>query len=627
MPMTERRRQRLFARTLLAIAINVLALLWGNLAWAQDAHKQVLVLYSTRRDAEFSSVGERELPRILDVGLDRNLDYYSEFIDVTRFPDSAYQIAFGDFLRLKYRGVGLDLVIALQDVAVQFVNRNREGLFGSTPEVFLSNDPAAPPGPHATGLIHVRNFAGTLALIEQLQPDVRNVFAVVGAAASDKAYERALRIQARSFEPRLSMTYLSGLSTDELEQRLGSLPDHSVVYHLLVSEDGAGHKYHPLEYVNRVTAVANAPTYSWVDSAMDRGIVGGSLYSQREAIDRIGALALRVLRGERADSIPTSTVDLNSAEVDWRELHNWGIDGARLPAGTVIRFREPSIWDRYKTYILAAIALLIVESGLIAGLLIQRVRRRRTEVELRRSQDYLRTSYDRIRDLWSRLLRAQETERSRIARELHDDIGQQLAILTMDLDQMGGADRDDARRLATEAVVRAREIASGLHDLSHRLHPARLRLLGLVDSLQALRAELSQSGMAIVFTHDNVPSTLPSDLTLCLFRVAQEVLQNAIKYSKATEVAIRLDGRSNGLTLSIVDDGVGFDVDAVWHQGLGLVSMRERMEAVAGTLEIRSTPGAGTRITATVPLDVAQSSKGIPPQIQAYPESKAARRA
>ena len=255
------------------------------------------------------------------------------------------------------------------------------------------------------------------------------------------------------------------------------------------------------------------------------------------------------------------------------------------------------------------------------------MRRRHTEVELRRSQDYLRTSYDRIRDLWSRLLRAQETERSRIARELHDDIGQQLAILTMDLDQMGGADRDDARRLATEAVVRAREIASGLHDLSHRLHPARLRLLGLVDSLQALRAELSQSGMAIVFTHDNVPSTLPSDLTLCLFRVAQEVLQNAIKYSKATEVAIRLDGRSNGLTLSIVDDGVGFDVDAVWHQGLGLVSMRERMEAVAGTLEIRSTPGAGTRITVTVPLDVAQSSKGIPPQIQAYPESKAARRA
>jgi signal transduction histidine kinase len=626
MPVTER-RQRRFPRILLAIAIDILALALGDLAWAQDAHKQVLVLYSTRRDGEFSSIGERELPRILDIGLDRNLDYYSEFLDVTRFPDPAYQIAFADFLRLKYRGVGLDLVVALQDVAVQFVNRNRESLFGTTPEVFLSNDPTAPIGPNATGLIHERDFAGTLALIERLQPDVKNVFVVVGAAASDKAYERAMRIQAKSFEARVPLTYLAGLSTEELEQRLASLPDHSAVYHLLVAEDGAGHKYHPLEYVNRVAAVANAPTYSWVDSAMGRGIVGGSLYSQTEAIDRIGQLALRVLQGERADSIPRSAVNLNAAQVDWRQLHHWGIDEARVPAGTVIRFREPSVWDRYKTYILAAVALLIVQSGLIAGLLIQRVRRRRTEVDLRRSQDYLRTSYDRIRDLWSRLLRAQETERSRIARELHDDIGQQLAILTMDLDQIGGADRDDARRLATEAVVRAREIASDLHDLSHRLHPARLRLLGLVDSLQALRLELSQSGMAIVFTHDNVPSTLPSDLTLCLFRVAQEVLQNAIKYSKATKVSIHLDGRSNGVTLSIIDDGVGFDVDAVWHKGLGLVSMRERVEAVSGALEIRSTPGAGTQITATVPLDVAQSAKGIAPSIKPYSESPAARRA
>jgi len=626
MPVTER-RQRRFPRILLAIAIDILALARGDLAWAQDAHKQVLVLYSTRRDGEFSSIGERELPRILDIGLDRNLDYYSEFLDVTRFPDPAYQIAFADFLRLKYRGVGLDLVVALQDVAVQFVNRNRESLFGTTPEVFLSNDPTAPIGPNATGLIHERDFAGTLALIERLQPDVKNVFVVVGAAASDKAYERAMRIQAKSFEARVHLTYLAGLSTEELEQRLASLPDHSAVYHLLVAEDGAGHKYHPLEYVNRVAAVANAPTYSWVDSAMGRGIVGGSLYSQTEAIDRIGQLALRVLQGEPADSIPRSAVNLNAAQVDWRQLHRWGIDEARVPAGTVIRFREPSVWDRYKTYILAAVALLIVQSGLIAGLLIQRVRRRRTEVELRRSQDYLRTSYDRIRDLWSRLLRAQETERSRIARELHDDIGQQLAILTMDLDQIGGADRDDARRLATEAVVRAREIASDLHDLSHRLHPARLRLLGLVDSLQALRLELSQSGTAIVFTHDNVPSTLPSDLTLCLFRVAQEVLQNAIKYSKATRVSIHLDGRSNGVTLSIIDDGVGFDVDAVWHKGLGLVSMRERVEAVSGALEIRSTPGAGTQITATVPLDVAQSAKGVAPSIKPYSESPAARRA
>ena len=181
-------------------------------------------------------------------------------------------------------------------------------------------------------------------------------------------------------------------------------------------------------------------------------------------------------------------------------------------------------------------------------------------------------------------------------------------------------------RLAIEAGARSREISRSLHELSHRLHPARLRLLGLVDALEALRIELSQSGMAIAFTHDGVPSTLPSDVTLCLYRVVQETAQNAIKYSKATQVPIHLDGRSHGLTLNISDNGVGFDVDAAWHNGLGLVSMQERLEAVAGSFEIRSTPGGGTRITAAVPLDVAKSAEGIASNVSASSESTATQR-
>ncbi len=198
---------------------------------------------------------------------------------------------------------GSDLVVAMQDVAIEFVDRNGDSLFPGIPEMISRKVITFRPlGADATGLIHKRDFAGTLALIEQLQPDVRNVFVVSGAAAADKVYERAMRIQAQSFEPRLSMNYLSGLSTDALEQRLASLPDHSVVYHLLVTEDGAGHRFHPLDYVNRVATVANAPTYSWVDSGIDRGIVGGSLYSQTEAIDRIGQSSLPPRAARRAGS-------------------------------------------------------------------------------------------------------------------------------------------------------------------------------------------------------------------------------------------------------------------------------------------------------------------------------------
>ena len=143
-----------------------------------------------------------------------------------------------------------------------------------------------------------------------------------------------------------------------------------------------------------------------------------------------------------------------------------------------------------------------------------------------------------------------------------------------------------------------------MHDLSHRLHPARLRLLGLVEALEGLQSELSQPDVTITFAHENVPPLLPPDLTLCLFRIVQEALQNALKHGKAQNVSVDLRGVSDGIALTIVDDGVGFDVDAAWGKGLGLISMNERVEAIGGTFELRSSPGAGTRLEVRVPVSI-----------------------
>jgi signal transduction histidine kinase len=578
-------------------------------ALAQDDHKSVLVLYSTRRDSEFSTISEAELPRALDIGLGRNLDYYSEFIDLARFPESTYKSAFGDFLRLKYQGIRFDVVIAMGDVAIEYVGANRDGLFRETPVVFLANSRATELGANSTGLIVERNFGATLTLVEKLQPEVRNVFVVSGVTAADTNYEDMIKAQARPFESRLTLSYMSGLETKELERRLASLPARSIVYYVLVTEDGAGNKFHPLEYVDRVAAAANAPTYSWVDSTMDHGVVGGSLYTQREAATRIGQLALRVLRGERPDNIATSIVDLNVAQVDWRQIQRWGIDEARIPAGTLVRFRELSIWDRYAVYILAALAVLLLQSGLIAGLLIQRARRQRAEGELRASQAELGTSYQRIRDLGGRLLNAQETERSRIARELHDDISQQVSLLVIDLALLRGAAQTDTKSLTEEALQRAEGIVKSVHDLSHRLHPAKLRLIGLVAALRDLQHEMTQANVPITFTHDRVPATLPQDVTLCLFRVVQEAVQNALKYSHAHQLSVNLNGSANELTLTIIDDGVGFDVKSAWGKGLGLVSIGERVEAIGGTFEILSKPGSGTRVEVRVPLSLTKDTQ------------------
>jgi signal transduction histidine kinase len=132
-------------------------------------------------------------------------------------------------------------------------------------------------------------------------------------------------------------------------------------------------------------------------------------------------------------------------------------------------------------------------------------------------------------------------------------------------------------------------------------------VIGLVGALQSLCADLTHAGVAVAFTYDNVPEVVPPDVMLCLYRVAQEALQNALKHSRATELALDLSGTSDGLTLTFRDDGVGFDIDAAWKTGIGLRSMSERLQAVGGSLTLTSRPGAGTRLRAFVPRHALQS--------------------
>jgi signal transduction histidine kinase len=402
----------------------------------------------------------------------------------------------------------------------------------------------------------------------------------------------------QGFDTPLDVTYLSGLPTGDLEARLRSLPAHSMVFYILVDRDGAGGYFHPLQYLDRVSAASNAPVYSWVDSAIGHGVVGGHLKSQTAQIRAVADLALRVLRGEAADAIPVALRDLNEDEVDFRQVRRFGLSTAGLRPGTTILFRDLTTWERYRVYILTALVLLFAQTALIAGLLIQRNRRHRAERRVLQRESQLRASYARIRDLGARLLHEQDRERAHIARELHDDVSQQLALIEMDVKLLGAPDSD----ASIDLLARVQSLARSIRELSHRLHPAKLRLIGLVAALKGLQAEMSQAGLEIVFTHDGVPPSLPADVTLCLFRVAQEGLQNAVKYGRARRIELNLADAGDRIVLSVQDDGVGFDVGEAYGTGLGLVSMTERVEALAGTITVHSAAGAGTRIDASVPI-------------------------
>ena len=572
---------------------------------AQERQKHVLVLYSTGPETQIALLGDREFPRILHRNLGARVDYYTEHLDAGRFSDPRYRAGFRDFLRLKYNVQRFDVVIAMLDVAVEFLQEYRDDLFPGSPVVFFATRPLARSAPNFTGLISRTRLDPTLTLATSLQPDTKQVFVVSGAGVREKQYEAIGREQFRMFEPRLTFTYLSGLPTTELERRLAVLPEQSVIFYLLVYEDGAGEKFLPIEYLERLAAVASRPIYSWVDSAMDHGVVGGATRLLQSEIEAVTDRAIQVLRGKPADEIPTSSSDLFVNQVDWRQLRRWGISERGVPTGSLVRFRELSAWDRYKWHILAAVALVLAQSVLIAGLLLQAARWRRAEKVVKKSQAELRDSYQRIRDLGRRVLTAQEAERSRVARELHDDVSQQLALLAIDLQLLGNAGSEsetDMGVVAQGALVRTQGLVKSVHALSHALHPARLHLLGLVGAIASLQRELSGSGMAVTFAHDDVPSGVPPDLALCVYRVVQEALRNAMKHSASDSVSVRLGCNQEELILTIADEGVGFDMDAVASKGIGIVSMRERVEAFGGILTIQSKAGRGTRLEVSLPL-------------------------
>lgn len=565
---------------------------------AQGHARRVLLLFDEDRALPGLSVLERTLRSTLSAGLDGDVEFFSESLNAAQFPDEDHDRVERDYYVTKYSGRKLDLIVGVMGPAVTFLLRHAESIAPGVPVVFCGADADDIKGAtlpaRMTGLVVRRVFGPTLDGALRLQPETRHVFVVGGTSDFDRHLQAAARRDFQPFETRLSFTYLTDLSMADLLKAVSGVPPQSVILYLSLFRDATGQTFIPHDVASRLSAVAAAPVYIFVDQYLGAGPVGGYLYSLELHGKAAAEIGLRVLHGESPAHIPIREVHDNQNMFDARQLDRWRLDSRLLPADSVIMFREPGVWDRYRAYILGAVALVSVQTALIVGLLVHRTRRRRAEADLR-------ASFGRIREIGGRLLSAQETERIRIARELHDDISQQLVLLTMDLAQLKGVVPADARAVAGEAAKYAENIATSIRDLSHRLYPARLQLLGLVAAIEGLLGELSHRKPCITLTHEDIPKTLPPDLTLCLFRIVQEAVHNAIKHSHAENMSVHLSARSGVLALVIIDDGVGFDVATVCGQGLGLVSMGERVEAFGGTFRVESSP-RGTRLEVTVPL-------------------------
>jgi signal transduction histidine kinase len=334
--------------------------------------------------------------------------------------------------------------------------------------------------------------------------------------------------------------------------------------------------------------------------------VGGSLLPVEDVVRNTASVAVRLLHGESPGSITTPDHTHGEHMFDWRELRRWGISEARLPAGSIVHFRQPTVWDQYRSYIVGVVALVGLQSALIAGLVVQRARRRRTELALRQSEQQYRAAARQNRDLAGRLITAQEAERTRIARDLHDDVSQQLAGVSIAFSglrhrlgeyQISGDVQQELADLQQQTLALARNV----RHLSHDLHPTVLQHLGLVKGLTSYCSQLERAhGVAIRCSADGDCGSVGPEAALCVYRIAQEALRNVIEHAGASRADVRLLCAGDHVDITIADDGRGFD-GTTSGKGLGLVSIAERANIAGGSVSVDTGASQGTRVHARIP--------------------------
>jgi signal transduction histidine kinase len=232
----------------------------------------------------------------------------------------------------------------------------------------------------------------------------------------------------------------------------------------------------------------------------------------------------------------------------------------------------------------------------------------RMALELKQHVLLLGEKREELEFLTGKLIHAQEQERRRIARELHDDFNQRLAALSVELETIERAPIAPPEPIPRQlAAIRGQigRLSDDLHDLAYKLHPSLLEHVGLEIAIRDHVAEFTkQIGLPVTFTARGVPGTLPPEIATALFRVMQESLQNVFKHAQATDVTVRLSASSKGIGLSVLDNGKGFEVTSNRAQraGIGLMSMQERVRLLGGIPLIRSCSATGTKVCVWIPL-------------------------
>lgn len=563
--------------------------------------KRVVILYTHRQMSPINKQWHSGIVDGIKQVYDGPIDIETEYMDVVLQDDLEYFNEWSKVLKLKYDKYPPDVVIPVFFPAYAFAVINRELFFPGCPMVFC-----AVPQSFAESQKSKTNITGvggrfdntpTLEVIKEVLPGTKKLWVLSGKSRLDIWLSEIAMRQIGIAFPEMEFKSLAGLTPAEAALELDQAGPDTAGLLLSFELDNYGNRMNTTEYLHELNKVSKVPIFGCYDTILGHGILGGALISPNEFGNATGQLAGRVLNGESADEIPKDYSHTHTIAFDHEILSKFGIAESRLPAGAKVINRRPTIWSQYGRYISTGITALLVQSAIIVSLLLNRSKRIAAERE--------------AQSLAGRILSAGEEERRYLARELHDDVSQRLAAVSIETGTLENkmSESSEIKESLGKLKKNLIGICDDLHRMSRHMHPSVLDDFGLSEALRSECGQLSQRwGIPIELHCSKRFPEIPKSVALCLYRVAQESLWNAIRHSGASKITIELKSDAEFVYMDISDDGKGFEPSEVQKtRRLGLASMSERIRLVSGTIRTRSAPGQGVTISVVAPIPEASN--------------------
>ena len=350
--------------------------------------KKILFLHSYGQNFQAGATWGREIRNELNRQSPWPLDIQEYSLVTARNGDDAAEAKFAEYLKALYAQRPPDLIVALGAPAARFVQRHRADLFPATPMLLaavelrrvdqsLLSAQDAVVGVRFDQVVLIEN-------ILRLLPETKAIAIIIGNSPNERFWvEEQQRILGPLLENKVELIFYNERPFEEILKEVASLPPHTAIFFQQLWMDGAGAVYGDKEPLKRIYEVANAPIFTFDQSYFNGEVVGGPMFSPAEGARPTAAVAVRMLGGEKASDIKVPPIEFSAPKYDWRQLQRWNISESRLPPGSEVLFREPTVWERYSWQIALITAVILLQAGLISALLREHRRRQLAEVQSR----------------------------------------------------------------------------------------------------------------------------------------------------------------------------------------------------------------------------------------------------